>query len=55
LQSNLEYYGNPSPMAMQTFNHVIGIGKTRCKQHQMWRRTDNRIGHLIHFVNRGEY
>jgi len=51
--SYVECYGNPSEMALQTFNHLLAIGKTRSQPQQTWQRP-RFLGYLIHYVNRGE-
>src|SRR5262245_55273811 len=53
--SYVELYGNPSPMALQTFNHLIAIGKTRCQPNQVWKRPHGYMGYVIHYINRGDF
>lgn len=49
-----EYYGHPSPLARDIWIHVLGIGKSKCKPGHRHQRQGNRVGHVLHYVHRGE-
>jgi len=49
-----EYYGHPSPLARDIWIHVLGIGKSRYGEGYRHPRQGNRVGHVLHYIHRGE-
>jgi AraC-like DNA-binding protein len=50
-----EYYGYPSELALDLWEHVLGIGTSRCPQGHNRRVGGKRSGYLLHYIRKGEF